>query len=486
MSASFFFYDLETSGLSPRDARVMQFAGQRTDTNFEPIGEPVNVLIKLSPDVLPEPEAILLTAITPQQVLADGVSEAEFMRFFYSDVVQPDTTFLGYNSIRFDDEFMRFLHYRNFYDAYAWQWASGCSRWDVLDLVRATRALRPEGINWPFTAEGKPTNRLELLTKLNKLDHYKAHDALSDVFATIAIAKLIHNVQPKLFDYLLSIRKKDKVKSVVESGRPFTYTSSHFSSAYLHTTIAVLLAKHEQQDSAIVYDLRVDPTPFLDMDIAALAAAWHYSKDPDALRLPVKTLKYNRCPAVAPGVVQDVASLERLSLSLGEVTNNLAVLEQHKTDFAKKILAVAAKLDEQRAQKDSSSGSLDNSSVDSRLYEGFYDKYDKDLLETIRSTSPEQLDDAYAARFHDERFQQLLSLYKARNFPAALSTDERAAWDEFRAKKLLSGDRQSRLANYFAKLDSIAATQTLDERQQFLVEELRLYGESIVPADASE
>ena len=109
MAASFFFYDLETSGFNPRSARIMQFAGQRTDMDLKPIGEPVNCLIKLTPDVLPGPDAILVTGITPQKTLADGMTEAEFLRIFYEDVVKPDTIFTGFNNVRFDDEFMRFL-----------------------------------------------------------------------------------------------------------------------------------------------------------------------------------------------------------------------------------------------------------------------------------------------------------------------------------------------------------------------------------------
>ncbi len=210
-SPTFFFYDLETSGINPREARIMQFAGQRTDMELNPIGEPVDVLIKLTPDVLPDPDAILLTGITPQQTLQDGLTEAEFLRLFTDEVATPGTIFAGFNSVRFDDEFMRFLHYRNFYDPYQWQWQDQRSRWDVLDVVRMTRALRPSGIEWPFAADGKPTVRLEYLTKFNKLDHENAHTALADVNATIAVAKLIRDKQPKLFEYLLSMRdKKDR------------------------------------------------------------------------------------------------------------------------------------------------------------------------------------------------------------------------------------------------------------------------------------
>ncbi|MEK7059749.1 MAG: exodeoxyribonuclease I, partial [Patescibacteria group bacterium] len=313
MKGSFFFYDLETSGFNPRLARAMQFAGQRTDMNLKPIGEPVNTLIKLTPDVLPEPDAVLVTGITPQQTLAEGVTEAEFLKLFYAEVAQPGTIFTGFNNVRFDDEFMRFLNYRNFYDAYEWHWQAGCSRWDILDIVRMTRALRPDGIEWPFASDGKPTNRLELLTKVNKLSHIKAHDALSDVMATIDVARLVREHQADLFEYLLKMRDKKTVAELVNKGEPFVYTSGRYSSEYLHTTVAVKLAEHPQAGSTLVYDLRQDPSVFLDMSVDQLVEAWRFTRDPDALRLPIKTLKHNRCPAIAPlGVVKDKTTEERI------------------------------------------------------------------------------------------------------------------------------------------------------------------------------
>src|SRR5258708_419153 len=142
MATTFFFYDLETSGFNPREARIMQFAGQRTTLDLEPIGPPVNIFIRLTPDILPDPDAILLTGITPQITVAKGQSEAVFLADFQATIATAGTIFVGYNNIRFDDEFMRFLQYRNMYDPYQWQWQDGRSRWDILDLVRMTRALR--------------------------------------------------------------------------------------------------------------------------------------------------------------------------------------------------------------------------------------------------------------------------------------------------------------------------------------------------------
>jgi exodeoxyribonuclease-1 len=484
MAVSFFFYDLETSGIDPRRARTMQFAGQRTDMNLNPIGEPVNEFIALSPDILPDPEAILLTGITPQQSLSEGVSEATFLERFYKQVVQPDTIFVGFNSIRFDDEFMRFLHYRNFYDAYEWQWQNGCSRWDMLDVVRMTRALRPDGIEWPFASNGKPANRLELLTSVNKLDHSHAHDALSDVYATIAVAKLVREKQPDLFEFLLKERGKKPVAALVNKNEPFVYTAGRYSSDYLHTTVAIRLTDHPQDNAALVYDLRVDPTPFMDMSVDELLNAWRFTRDPEVVRLPVKTLKYNRCPAVAPlGVIKDQATQERLKLSLDDVKKHLALFKKHQAQFADNVLLALKRLDEEReaTQSDLLGNPL---TVDERLYDGFISDADKNRMRVVRAAQPGELAEL-ASGFRDNRLQHLLPLYKARNYPKALDPDEQAAWDSFCQQKLLSGDAQSAVARYFNRLQEIAATSP-NAQKQYLLEELRLYGESILPADVTD
>lgn len=478
MADSFFFYDLETSGINPRDARVMQFAGQRTDMDLNPIGDPVNVLIKMTADTVPEPDAIMITGITPQQTLADGISEVEFLQLFYKEVVQPGTIFIGFNSVRFDDEFMRFLHFRNFYDAYEWQWCNDCSRWDLLDVIRMTRALRPDGIEWPFTPEGKPTNRLELLTKMNGLDHEHAHDALNDVLATIAVAKLVHDKQKGLFEYLLECRNKNKVKEIVEAGRPFVYTSGRYPSEFWHTSAAIMLTKHAEQGCAYVYDLRFDPTPFLGMSVEQLAEAYRFSRDPKHVKLPVKPLRYNRCPAIAPmGVIKDSQVQERIQLPLTTVETNRAKL---KVDpgFGDRVLEAIQKVETEWPDKSGAFG--DEYAVDGQLYDGFIPKSDTDNMRRVRSASPDdcaKLD----VEFQDKRLQAMFPLFKARNYAKCIFDDDRKAWDAFCKHRLLEGGQNSRLAKFFARLEALAKDDQLTADQRYSLEELQLYGQSIMP-----
>ncbi len=458
----------------------MQFAGQRTDLQLNPIGEPVNMLIKLTRDVLPEPDAIMITGITPQATLAEGVTEAEFLRFFNTEIAIPETTFAGYNSVRFDDEFMRYLHYRNFYDAYEWQWCDGCSRWDLLDVVRMTRALRPEGIEWPVGPDGKPSNRLEYLTKVNKLDHFNAHDALSDVNATIAVAKLIRTKQPKLFQFLLDLRDKKKVAALVSSGEPFVYTSGKYSSEYHKTTVAVFLADLPNNGGAIVYDLREDPEELAAMDVQEMAKRLSWQpRERDQKPLPIKSLKYNRCPAVAPLKVLDAASQKRIQIDLSAVEAHHQKLSK-LPDLIPKLLAAFQGLESERGQ---TSLVANEYTVDGQLYSGFFGNDDRAKMRMIRSADPASL--GSTQQFGDTRLHVLLPLYKARNFPDILTDEEREAWNKFCSFRLFDGGSKSQLARYFERLETLANAAGLTQNQRYALEELRLYGESLMPDDTA-
>jgi len=478
-SPSYFFYDLETSGISPREDRIMQFAGQRTDMDLNPIGEPVNLLVKLTPDIVPAPDAILLTGITPQSTIAEGLTEAEFLQALNELVIQPNTIFLGFNTVRFDDRFMEFLFYRNFDDPYAWRWQDGCSRWDILDLVRITRALRPDGIEWPVNPDGSATNRLELLTKVNGLAHDQAHDALSDVHATIAVAKLIRDKQPKLYDYMMNIRGKKDVIRLITNGDAFVYTTGKYPKEVLHTSAAIVLGeKQAKRDSGsfLIYDLRHDPTPFFDMSVDQIIDAWQWSRDPDKVRLPVKSLKANNCPAVSPLGVLDAAAQQRIGLNIEIIQRNMNILKPRHAEFTDKLLQATAKMDAERDKTYES----EPKDCDTQIYEGFVSDADKSLSRAIRASKPDELM-SYEAKLQDNRLKQVLPRYKARNYPTSLSSDERKAWDEFCYHRLLDGGDNSRLGKFFKRLEEKARETELTPDQRYLLEELQLYGESIMP-----
>lgn len=474
---NYFFYDLETSGFNPKTARIMQFAGQRTDMELKLLGKPCNYLIKMNQDVLPDPEAVLVTGLTPQRTLTYGITEAALLKIFYEKIYKPGTIFVGFNSIRFDDEFMRYLHYRNFYDPYEWHWKDSCTRWDLLDLVRITRALRPEGIKWPVDSMGRPSNKLKLLTGVNNLMHDEAHEAMSDVLATIALAKLIKEKQPKLFEFMLTMRKKDAVSKLVNSGQPFIYTSGKYDSQFEKTTLVSKLADHPSRPgSVLVYDLRHDPSVFLDMEAADLAEAWKWQKDQQSLRLPVKVLQFNRCPAIAPSSVLDANGTKRLGLDPQQVKQNQKRLLSSQERFVKALYGAIELLDKKRQTRLLE----DETDVDGRLYDGFFNNKDKSSMRAVRQADVKELKKINPV-FSDERLQKLFLLYKARNFPGAMNEQEKKAWHQFRTQKLLSGEQDSALALYFRKIDELSEIRGMTTRQKHLLEDLKQYGEAITP-----
>lgn len=452
MQQTLFFYDLETSGLDARADRIMQFAGQRTNLQLEPLGDPVNILVKLADDTLPSPYAINVTKITPQSTQQDGLTEAELCRYLHDEIFTPQTVALGYNTVRFDDEFMRHLFWRNFYDPYEWQWADGRSRWDLLDVVRLTRALRPDGIEWPFTDDSKPTNRLELITKLNGISHEHAHDALSDVYATIAVAKLIKDKQPQLFDFLFKVRDKREIQKLInlEHKKPFVYASGRYSNEFNKTTVAFPIAPG-RNGKVLVYDLRHNLDELLNTDDASFYPI-------------VKELAYNKCPAVAPlGVLEAYDGWSRIGLTPERIQDNLKSLLAHP-EFAERMRSENEDRPEWPAAAD----------PESALYDAFLPDQDRTTCNMIRNATADQLADLHP-NFLDERLPELLLHYKARNYSTALSEQEVQQWEQYRQARL---ERQQ--AGFVAAMEKLSADPTTDD---FVLTELQLWYESLASTD---
>ena len=469
MSQTFFFYDLETSGLNPRQDRIMQFAGQRTDMNLEPIGEPYNLLVTLNDDTLPSPDALMVTGITPQKTVEEGYSEAQFARMLSEEIFTPETIAVGFNNIRFDDEFIRHLLWRNFYDPYEWSWKDGRSRWDLLDVVRLTRALRPEGINWPLDAKGEPSNRLELITSANGIAHENAHDALADVTALIAVTKLIKQKQPQLYDYLLKMRDKKVVQQLVnvDDKKPFVYASGRYDKEFAKTTVTFPLTT-SRNGGVVVYDLRYDPMPFVGLSAEELAkkifASWEERQAENLVKLPVKELQYNRCPAAAPlGVLEQGDGWQKISLDLKTVQKHQNILLNHP-DFAEKLRTIFENKPAFKKLPD----------PEAQLYDGFLNDRDRLRVEAVRNADERELAD-FHPEFQDERLVPLLLHYKARNFPRSLSEDDLAQWEAWRAQHL-----QAQLPQFMASLQRLAPTAT--DEQQFILQELQLWAEAVLPA----
>ena len=452
----------------------MQFAGQRTNDELELIGQPVNLLVKLTDDILPSPGAVLTTHITPQMTVADGISEADFCRYFLEQVATPDTTILGYNSTRFDDEFIRHTLWRNFHDPYQWAWSEGRDRWDLLDVTRLVRALRPEGINWPTkrvaeTDQLITTVNLVDMAKCNGFENDNAHDALADVKALINLARLLRKSQPTMWRYLLDHHDKHSVLDIITPGqpKPFVYASGRYSSSYQKTTVATVIAEGRTPNSYLVWDLRYDPVDFTSLSEAEilgnLTADRATRRQDDFVPIPIKELSINKCPAVAPLGVLDSASEVRISLSQAEAMKHYHQLNS-QAGLIKRLTGAWCKRPAFPPASD----------VEGKLYDSFTPKSDQTKIRLVAAADSTGLADLHP-NFTDERLDELLFRYKARQYPASLSESEEERWRKFRRAKL-----ERELPAYLSELSKLASSPAVD---QFILEELQLWAELIAPVD---
>ena len=425
---SIFWYDYETTGINPRCDRPLQMAGLRTDFDLNEIDEPVNLYCRPSDDILPHPAACAITGITPGQLAAQGLSEADFMTRVHAQLAAPGTCGAGYNTLRFDDEMTRYSLYRNFFDPYAREWQGGNSRWDLIDVVRAAYALRPDGIVWPTDDEGRVTLKLERLSAANGIDHGNAHEALSDVRATIALARLIREKQPKLYDWLFNLRSKQKVLDQIRLLQPMVHVCGRFSAARNYVGVVLPLAWHPRNKNAlIVCDLHLDPETLLDLDAETLRQRLYSRREELAegeLPVPLKLIHINKCPVVAPMSVLRPEDQRRLGLDMALYQQRALRLNDAQKVWQEKVSAIYAREDFSASQD-----------PEQQLYDGFIGDRDRRLCEQVRTVDPGQLAQEQWP-FDDERLPELLFRYRARNFPDTLSSEEQERWRLFCQKRL--------------------------------------------------
>jgi len=468
---SFFWHDYETFGISPSKDRPVQFAGIRTDLDFNIIDEPFEVFCKPADDFLPNPEACLVTGITPQQAIKKGIPEAEFAAKIHQQLSRPATCTLGYNNIRFDDEVTRFMFYRNFFDPYAREWQNGNSRWDIIDLVRITYALRPEGIEWPINENGTPSFRLENLTAANNLIHEAAHDALSDVHATIAIAKLIRNKQPRLYDYVYKNKSKQAVSAMLDLNKkdPVLHASGMFRSEFGSTAMVVPLAQHPtNKNGIIVFDLRQDPTALINEEPEEIAYRLFSPQSdlPEGVeRISLKTVHINKSPVVAPLNTLNADAAKRTQIDITQGLKHLEMIRQSEN--------LEAKIQEVFMEQEFEP----HDDPDLSLYSGgFFSPADRSEMNQIIKTAPADLS-KLSPSFEDSRLPEMFFRYKARNYADQLSADEQDEWQEYRRNKL--NDQQSSQGLGFAEFDylmnEIRQTEHLSERDTSILNDIESY-----------
>nr|WP_283254695.1 exodeoxyribonuclease I [Luteimonas galliterrae] len=469
------FYDLETFGSDPRRTRIAQFAAIRTDAELNEIEAPIDFFVIPADDLLPSPIATLITGIAPQDAQRDGVEEAEAFARIFEEMARPETCSVGYNSLRFDDEFVRYGLYRNFYDAYEREWRGGNSRWDLLDVMRLAHALRPDGIAWPKREDGFASFRLEHLAVANAVRQGDAHEALSDVRALIGMARLLRKAQPRFWEYALGLRDKRRVAGMLDvvGMVPVLHVSQRYPASRLSAAAVLPLARHPRIDSrVIVFDLDGEPEALLDLAADEIADRL-YTPAADLpegeKRIGLKEVHLNRCPALVAWEHLRAPDFERLGIDAAVVSLRAEKLRAAGPALAEKVRRIYAD-EAQRGPADADAG----------LYDGFIGDADKRKFAQVRGTAPQQLGQRDFG-FQDPRLAELLFRYRARNWPDTLSTAEHERWNAYRRHRLIddSGLSEFTLDAFKAEIAVLRAAHAEDGKKRELLDRLAAWGENI-------
>jgi len=460
--SSFLWHDFETFGADPRRDRPAQFAALRTDDELEPIDDPLVLYCQPGDDVLPQPAACLITGITPQEALAKGAPEHVFAERVHQSMSRAGTCSVGYNNFRFDDEVTRFMFWRNFIDPYAREYSNGNSRFDLIDVLRMTRALRPEGLEWPDRDDGTPSFRLEDLAKANGMDTSRAHDALADVEATLGMARRVRTHQPRLWNWALGLRKKHAVAQLLEPCQALVHSSARFPGRHCSTSIILPIASHPSYSGQwIVWDLRHSPEEFEDLSVDDLADRLWVSKDdlPEGMaRLPVKLVRTNRCPMLSPLAVLDDGAAERISL-------DTATAAHHASKLADQPKLIERLTELFRPDKDQ--GGKRGQDPELALYDGFVARADSANFPRIRQADADELRNL-GSPFEDERLNRLLFRYRARRFPQTLDEHERRRWDDYRRRRLLDDPDLASIQSKAFEAELVARMQAESDAPEIL------------------
>lgn len=462
---SFYWIDYETWGSSPSEDRPCKFTGIRTDEDLNIIGEPLVIYCQLPSDYLPSPEACLLTGITPHEAMTHGLSEPEFMRRIHEELSKPNTCTVGYDNIRFDDELTRYGFYRNFIDPLDWSLNNGNSRWDLLDVMRACYALRPDGVNWSYDDDGLPSFKLEELSAANDIEHNSVHDTKSKVIALIELVKVVKKAQPKLFEFLFKYRDNKQLKNLIDvtNNKPLVHISGVFGSLRSYTSWVIPIIEHPINSSCIVaIDLALNPTSLLDLSIDDLRTALYIENaglSEDESPIPIKIVDLDECPVLATAKALTEADAVRINLDRKQCLVNFHILKDSMPMLRSKLTELFSKDIEHP----------NNNHVDTQLYRGLFSATDKIAINTILSTSPDRLA-SLDLTYNDERIPKLLFNYRARNFPYTLDENELFRWNNYRREYF-----DSHGYRFMESIELLAMKYENDEKKVSILKQLVKY-----------
>lgn len=419
---SLVFYDTETTGTHKSFDQILQFAAIRTDSNLIELDR-FEIRSRLRPHIVPSPGAMRVTGITAAQLRDSTIfSHYEMVRRINAKLLSwSPATFVGYNSMEFDEHLLRQALYQTLHLPYLTN-TNGNTRSDVLRMVRAAALFVPNAIAIPIGDDGKPSFKLDEIAPTNGFDHKLAHDAVADVEATIFLCRLLAERVPELWSAFMRFSQKAAVVDYLESEPIFSLTDFYYGRPYSWLVTAIG-ANPENSSEHYVYDLSVHPESLMAMTPEQLAA--RLARSPK----PIRRLRANAAPVLMPAPqAPNIAAAK--SIGASELTHRVKLLRCDPALRTRLIEAFEATREEYKP----------SIHVEEQIYSGeFYSDADKKLLENFHQVDwKHRL--AVIQKFADERLRVLgLSLVHHER-PDLLDDFVRAEHDKALARRIVGGD----------------------------------------------
>jgi exodeoxyribonuclease-1 len=408
---AFVFYDIETSGISQHFDQILQFAAILTDDELREV-ERFEIRSRLQPHVVPSPMALHVTGMSIEDILDPGrPSNYEMITAIRRTIgAWGPATFLGYNSLRFDEEFLRHAFYQNLHPPYLTN-TGGSRRTDVFNIVRAAASLRPGLLAVPETDGGKPTFKLDRLAPANGFAHLNAHDALADVEATIHICRIVRDGAPDLWEAFLRFSSKAAVQEFVRSEEAFVFFE-FFGSRHAANLVTPIGGSVQQPNVVYCLDLACDLESLRTLSPEELSA--RLTRSPK----PVRRLKVNGSPLLS--TLGD-APVEMLQGRTIPELNSLAADVRADQAFVDRLIAAS----------EPPEGQFEPSPhVEQQLYQdGFWSNHDGRLMALFHDSGWEERA-TIAGALEDQRLRRLARRILYFERPELLSETARSAMAE--------------------------------------------------------
>ena len=418
---SFVFYDTETTGTKTSFDQILQFAGVKTDDNFNVLDQ-LNIRCRLLPHIVPSPGALLATRVSPAMLMdAKLPSHYEAIRQIQATLKKwSPAIFIGFNSLKFDEHLLRQALFQTLHTAYLTN-TNGNTRSDVMRIAHAVSAYAPTSLVVPIDDRGLQTFRLDRLAPANGYNHMHAHEAMADVEATIYLARLLSTKAPEVWKLMDRAKRKLSVQQFLQTRPTFYMTERYFGRT--HSWLVTLCGKNPNYDAEFaVFDLQYDPGPYLSLSIPELA------KVLNATPKVIRSLRANSLPIIAPA---DMAPADVRCPPEYEAQRRILMVRGNHPFQERVGKALALRFASARPSP----------YVEERLYDGFPNHQDN-----ARMTRFHDLDwsdrATLAEGFEDPRIAELahrLIYFKRRDL---LPSKKAAELDLWRAERILTDDAE--------------------------------------------